>query len=131
MAITVKTSLVVQDGKEILIDSMANNTLPNLLKFRVGNLATRDALETDTDLQAGAGYLVEKDITDKTKLAYNQLRFRCILDPADGNLTNLNELGIFYYDSTTTTYKLFIYCTFPEVDKNDTVGLEFNIDLMI
>lgn len=132
MAISAITCVVVNDGKDKLIDALVNNTSPNILKFRIGDGydgSQVDAQETDSDLQVGAAYALEKDITSKTKLAYNQMQFTCTIDPSDGAFTGIYELGLYVYDGTN--YTLFIYATFPAIDKNSTTGLEFDVTLTI
>ena len=124
MAITTETYVLTNVGRELLIDSIVNNSALNILKFKVGTGATSDADVTVTDL---VNPVYEKDITSITKVSQNVQLFTCRLEAADGALGDINEVGIYSYDSSTSTYILFIYGTFPAITKYDTNTITFKI----
>jgi len=135
---------VTDDGRGVIIDALNNNTNMNILTFRIGDgindpytlASTVTDLTSPIDLSAAGiggsgGYI---PITTITKIDYRTIKFQCYIPSGAGTAITCNEIMI-YSDpnpvSVDLDEKSFICAVFPDISKNDTTGLNFEITLTI
>jgi len=137
-------STITYNGFDTLTNAIMNVDTHNVLTFRVG-IGVNDPYNISEgvnhpslpiDLSSAGigivgGYI---PITTITKISNDTIRFQCYIPSGAGTAFTCNEL-VLYNDpnplSVDGDEKSFIYLVFPDIVKNDTTGLYFDILLTV